>query len=212
MSLGLKTESATGDFNAVLKFDARAGRFYRVDRVQGAGGDWETNNVEVTDGFQAIFDLDNVEVGWINFSAGQAPDWKMVKLGEELPPRPTDQFKQGFRVMVKLGKQSGGDKREFASCAKVVINALDKIHTEYEAGKAANPGKLPLVVMTGSTMVKSGSGAKTSTNYGPNLSISKWLARPSELGGTASGGQSASPPPPPPPPPPPATADGDEEF
>lgn len=209
MSLGLKTEAGEGgDFNAVLKFDARAGRFYRVDRTE-RDGSWETDNVEVTDGFQGIFDLENIEVGWINFSAGQAPEWKMVKLGAELPARPSDKFKQGFRLMLKLGKQSGGDVREFASCAKVVINAIDKIHTEYEAGKATNVGKLPLIVMTGSTMVKSGSGTKTSTNYGPNLSISKWLTRPVELGGEAKAGAPASPPPPPPPP---ADDDGSEEF
>jgi hypothetical protein len=48
MALGLQTESSGGgDFTPIIKFDARAGRMFRVDREQDASGSWNTENVEV---------------------------------------------------------------------------------------------------------------------------------------------------------------------
>lgn len=190
MALGLSTgsgEGGAGNFMPVLKYDARAGRFFRVDRSD-AGGTWQTDNVDVTQGFQAIFDLENIEVGYIRFAKGGAPDFMMVRLGGAMPTRPDIRddkgkpvYKQGFRFHVKLGKTAGGDVREFASTAGVVIDALDALHSAYEAGRAENPGKLPIVAMTTSTPVKSGE----STNYAPNFEIVKWVDRPADLVGRA---------------------------
>lgn len=182
MSLGLTTSSGEGgEFNQICKYDARAGRFFRVDRELIAGA-WETNNVEITQGFQAVFDFEQIEVGYILFSAGAAPQWCMVKLGEPLPAKPSDKHRQGFRIMLKLGKNIGGDVREFASCAGVVINAMDALHDQYkkEAVGAAR-GKLPVVSMTGSTPVVSNGKGQSSTNYAPVFKITKWIARPEDL-------------------------------
>ena len=186
MALGLVTESnGGGDFNKVVKFDARAGRMFRVDREQDGGGQWQTDNVEVTNGFTAVMDLENIEVGWMLFAAGVAPQITVVKLGEPLPPRPSDQHKQGFRMMMKLGKASGGDVRELAATSKAVLGAVDDLHNAYEAGKKENPGKLPLVALTGSKAIVSTGKGQSSTNYAPIFEIQKWLDRPSDLGGAA---------------------------
>lgn len=201
MALGLQTESGGGgDFADIIKYDARAGRMFRVDRTQGANG-WETNNVEVTSGFTFVPDLDNVQVGWALFAAGVAPSFNMVPLGQPLPAKPSDQHKQGFKLMSKLGASSGGDIRELASCAKSVIGALDKLHTEYEAAKAANPGKLPVVALTGSVPIVSTGQGKSSTNYAPVFEIVKWVSRPVELDGATAPPVAAAQPAPPPPPP-----------
>lgn len=193
MALGLNTggEGGGGGFKPVLKYDARAGRFFRVDRSD-ATGSWQTENVDVTQGFQAVFDLENVQVGYIRFAAGGAPDFRMVPLGSPLPDRPalTDDkgkpvYKQGFRLDVKLSKSAGGDVRDFASTAGVVIGALDSLHSAFEAGRAANPGKLPVVALTGSTPVKSSGQGQTSTNYAPNFEIVKWVDRPEDMTGPA---------------------------
>ncbi len=185
MALGLSTESGGGDYADIVKFDARAGRFFRVDRSQDSAGNWQTNNVEITNGFQAVFDMRNIQVGWMLFAAGVAPSMTMVPLGQPLPAKPSEQHKQGFKLMMKLGKSSGGDVREFASQAKAVIGALDKLHTEYEAAKDANPGKLPLVALTGSTAVVSTGKGQTSTNYSPIFEIVRWMDPPAELIGGA---------------------------
>lgn len=183
MGLGLQTESGGGgDFADIIKYDARAGRMFRVDRTQGANG-WETNNVEITNGFTFVPDLDNVQVGYALFAAGVAPSFTMVPLGDPMPHKPSDQHKQGFKLMSKLGKDSGGDLRELASCAKTVIGAISALHDEYTAGQAANPGKLPVVALTGSTPVVSTGQGKSSTNYAPVFQIVKWVDRPAELVG-----------------------------
>lgn len=182
MALGLNTENTEGgDFTPICKYDARAGRLFRVDRQQ-VGGQWETNNVEITDSFQAIFDMDHIEVGWALFASGVAPSFTMVPIGVTLPPRPSEQHKQTFRLNMKLGKSCGGDVREMASQAKVVIGAMDGLHTAYEAAQAANPGKLPVVALKGSTAVVSSGKGQSSTNYAPVFEIIAWAPRPPELG------------------------------
>lgn len=210
MALGLSTESGGGDFTPVVKFDARAGRMFRVDREQDGGGNWNTNNVEITNGFTAVMDLENIEVGWLLFAAGVAPQLTLVKLGQPLPQRPSDQHKQGFRMMMKLGKSSGGDVREIAATSKAVLGAVDDLHTAYEAQKAANPGKLPVVALTGSKAIVSTGKGQSSTNYAPIFEIQKWVDRPAELGGASGATQQEAAPTPPPPAAP--VASDDNEF
>lgn len=214
MALGLNTESTSGgEFTPVFKYDARSGRAFRVDRAQGGDGAWQTDNVEVTNGLTAVMDLENIQVGWLLFAAGVAPQMTMVPLGSALPARPSDQHKQGFKMLLKLGKSSGGDVREFAATSKAVLGSIDLLHTEYEKGRVANPGKLPVVSLTGSKAVTSKGQGQTSVNYAPEWSITKWIDRPAELGGSASAKQEEAPAPKPAPAPAPAAAsDDDEEF
>lgn len=177
MGLGLP-RNETGDFKDIVKYDARAGRMFRIDRADGA-----SMPVEITAGFTAIFDLANIKVGWVRFSEGGAPEWAMTAIGTPLPARPSKDHKQGFRLDIKLAKSVGGDCREFGSAAGCVIGALDKLYDEYAAAPESKAGKLPVVALTGTTMVKSSQGAKTSTNYAPNFTIRQWADRPADLSG-----------------------------
>lgn len=206
MALGLVTESGGGDYADIIKYDARAGRMFRIDRQQ-FNGEWDTTSVEITNGFQAVFDFANIEVGWALFAVGIAPQFTMVPLGQPIPERPSETHKQGFRINTKLGKNCGDDKREFASCAKAVIGAMDGLHSLYEAGVKANPGKLPVIAMTGSIPIVSQGKGQSSTNYQPVFELVKWVSRPAELGGTATTTKAASPPPPPK-----TSADDDQDF
>jgi hypothetical protein len=192
MALGLQVGGG-GDFDRVAhcKYDARAGRIFRIDRSQDSGGTWQTDQVEITNGFQAVMDLENIQVGWLNFPAGGAPSMVLVKLGEALPPKPADGSKQGFRVLMKLGKSSGGDLREMASNAGVSIAGMDALHTAYTTGLKDNAGLLPVVALSTTTAVtKAGKDAQgkaqSSTNYQPVWEIVKWVPRPAELGGVNS--------------------------
>ena len=190
MALGLNVDSgggSGGSFTPVVKYDARAGRIFRVDRQQ-VDGAWDTKNVEITNDFTAVMDLENIEVGWALFQAGVMPSLAMVKHGNALPEKPSDKHKHAFRLQMKLGKAAGGDVREMAATARCVLAAVDALHTEYEAGRAANPGKLPVVSLGGTIAVtsegKDAQGNKqTSTNYQPVWKIDRWVDRPAELGG-----------------------------
>lgn len=182
MALGFTESSGGGgDFADLIKYDARAGRMFRADRTQTGSG-WETNNVEITQGFTAVFDLENIQVGYALFAANQAPQFSMVPLGQPYPAKPSENHKQGFKVHVKLGKDCGNDIREFSSCAGSVRGALDKLHDEYTAGLAANPGKLPVVTMPKTVPIVSTGKGQSSTNYAPVFEIVKWVDRPEGLG------------------------------
>lgn len=175
---GFSTQSSDGnsDITPVLKYDARAGRLFRVDRVQTASG-WEVNPVDITSTFKALVDLENIEVGWLLFAAGAAPQFALVRMGEALPARPTPDFKNGVRFMLKLTKDNGGDIREIAGTSKVFLQGVEALYLEYKAGVADNPGKLPIVSLVKTTPIKSGSGAQTSTNYAPVFKIEGWGSR-----------------------------------
>lgn len=191
MALGINYESTGGDFLPIVKYDARAGRLSRVDRVNN-----ENVPVDITKSFKAVFDLENLETGWIDFTGG-APQFAMSVLGTgPKPEKPSESFSEGVRFIVKLGKDCGGDVREFASTAKAFLRGLDKLHDEYKSGSAANPGKLPVVSLEDTVAITSGEGARKSTNYAPVFKISGWVNRPEDLVHKArsSSAQPASPP------------------
>lgn len=182
MALGLKTESTPLDITPIIKYDARAGRVFRIDRIEDQGN-WVKEEHEITDKFSAIMDMENIEVGWFNFDTGGAPDFQLVPLGEDAGQRPSDKHREGFRIMLKLNKQIGGEEpvREFSACAKAVIGGFDALHDQYLAGVKANAGKLPVVKIAKTQPITSGSGAKKSTNYAPVFEIIGWVARPADL-------------------------------
>lgn len=217
MAMNLPTAADLGHRMPIVKYDSRAGRIFRVDRSDESGR-WESNPVEITPVFQAVFDLEHLETGWLHFPTGGAPDIRTAKLGTPLPDKPSDKHRTGFRIVMLLGKQAGGDVREMAANAAVAIRGMDQLHDDYLAGLAANPGQLPVVKLLGTTSVttkgKNNGQEVSSTNYQPIWSIVKWVPRPAELQagaehmppaqGQQTQAQPQQPAPPPPPPPPPS--------
>lgn len=188
MALGFSGSSGGGDFKPVCKYNAKAGRMYRVDRTE-SGGTFSNEEIEITNGFQAVFDMDSIEVGFAKFVRGSAPEWRMVKLGQPWPDCPPDVgtdgkrlFKKTFRLDIKLGASVGGDVREFASSAGCVIDAFNLIHTAYEQGLKDNPGKLPIIAMP-STVKQAGKGGDN--NYAPVFEIVGWVDRERAFGAAA---------------------------
>jgi hypothetical protein len=170
---GFSTEpSSGGDFIGICKYDARAARIFRVDRVHTGNG-FVSEPVDITSSFKALVDFENVEVGWCDFPAGAAPDLALVAMGNPLPAKPSERHKHVVRFMVKLARCCGGDKpiREFAGTSKAFHAGVEAVYLKYRADKAANPDKLPVIVLPKTTVIKSGSGEKTSINYRPDFEI-----------------------------------------
>ena len=178
MALNINTETKGGDFLPRVQYDARAGRWTRVDRIN-ADGEWDSVPVDITDVFNAVFDFTSIMTGWIDFTQ---PAFVLVPLGASKPAQPPgEKWKEGFRMHIKLAKAAGGDVREFGSTAKAVIKAVSELHDAYLEGVKGNPGMLPVVAMTGVKAIKTGSGQTTSTNYSPVLRIERWVNRPADL-------------------------------
>jgi hypothetical protein len=178
---GFSTEpSLGGDFLPILKYDARAGRFFRMDRADHGQG-FENTPVDITANFKAIVDFENLEVGWINFQPGTAPSFALVRFGEPFPAKPTEQHKQGVRFMVKLAKScsagDGKDIREVAGTSKAFLSGVENAYLDYQEECANHPLLLPVLALEKTVPIKTGSGERSSTNYTPMFKIVGWVKR-----------------------------------
>jgi hypothetical protein len=175
----------------ILKYDGKAGRVFRVDRSNDSGS-WDSVTTEIPQSqFQAIFDLEHIETGWLSFPTGGAPDIRTHGVGVPLGEKPGDKYRPGFRIYLKLGKSISApgveaDIREMAANARVSIEGMDELHDAYLKGVKDNPGKLPVVALEKVEPVAS-SGKDpngkpvSSTNYRPHWKIVRWVDRPAEL-------------------------------
>jgi len=188
MALGINYEASAGgdDIIPVVKYNAKAGRWIRVDREDG-----KNDEVDITRNFKAVFDFENVQVGSISFASGKAPEFCVVKYGERIPQPPTSEYKTGVRILVKLHNDCGGDVRELASVAKAFLSGMDELHDAYLAGAKSNPGKLPVVVMSDTIPITSEGKNQKSTNYAPKFEITAWVSRPVDLIDSPRGAQAA---------------------
>lgn len=162
-----------GDRRPIVKFDSRAGRWFRVD-----GKDQST---DITNGFSAVFDLAGVDIGWARFTPGQAPDFVFARIPAPIPPQPTSDHRRSMKMQIKLAKSLGGDVREWITQAACVTKAVDMLHDAYLASPEAAAGKLPVVAMTGTEAI----AVNTSKNYAPVFQIVNWIARPDDMPPTA---------------------------
>jgi len=201
MALGFtETTSGGGDFLPIVKYSAKDGSFVRQDRHQAPDGTWEKSETEMETPLKVVMDMDAIEVGYIAFTVN-GPDFRMVQVGEPMPQQPSPDHKEGFRIRL-YNKEIG--LREMSSSSKIVRNQMNDLHDAFLAGKADNPGKLPVVEITGSDRIQIETKAQgTQTFRSPKWSISGWIERPEGMNQGASvtlaePAQAASAPPVPP--------------
>lgn len=172
MALGLP-EMGSGSSHDYIKYDARAGRFFRHDRTEG-------RDIDITDKFMAMLDFRTIEVGWIMFG-GAGPSYVLVPVGTKFPPRPEGkEWKAGFKMLVYLPKDLGGGTFEISSTARAFVGKIDHLHNLYEASPEAQSGKLPLVKMEGTEVIETTTPQGTNRNYAPKLAVVGWQKPPAE--------------------------------
>ena len=172
MGLGLKTTSNSGDFLPRIQYDARAGRFFQVERSQDTTGQWENHMTEVPMPFRLMMDLENIEIGWIRLEG--IVDFQMAKVGGDFGAQPTEKHRQGFRVLV-YSKALG--TRNWNHTAKSVIGVMDQLYDAWEGQKGGHANQVPVVEFSGTDAVTTGNGAQKSTNYQPRAAIVDWQPR-----------------------------------
>lgn len=172
--MGLGLSMGDGTYAVYAKFDARAGRWFTKT---------DSGDLDITDGFTAVFDFEQIEVGWMMFASGVAPAYVVQDISLGVPPKPQgDQWKQGFKMNIALPTSiAGGGIREVSSTAKAFIGVIDRLHTEYSNAPEKSQGKLPVLKMNGCTMVETKGPQGVTRNFSPNLVISAWVDRPGTL-------------------------------
>jgi hypothetical protein len=157
-----------GSFRPIIKYNAKAGRIFRMDRKQDAHGQWYSDEVDITQGFEAIFDFSSLEAGYARFSQ-TGPDWIVAKFPFEgpAPVRPDEKdengrhtYKPAFRMTVIL---SDGDEREFGSNASIVVSVMAELYTKWAPSAAEG---LPAVSLVGVKADKAAHG-----NFRPTFEI-----------------------------------------
>jgi hypothetical protein len=107
--------------------------------------------------------------------------------GTVMPPGPQDKnvdgspvYKPGF--WCKIAGNAIDGVREWCSNAATVLNSMDDLYQSWLQAPEAAAGQIPIVCIAATTPVKTGSGARSSTNYRPEFRIEGWTPRPPALG------------------------------
>jgi len=181
------TSGSGGDIPDIIKVSVEARAINRMDY------DGETNvPVEITTTFRAVFDLEQLETGWARFS-DTGPTFVMARIGDPVPPQPSEDFKPGYKVRIKLArecadpKKGGGDVREFSTNSRYLRDSMSELYTLYKSGE--QPGKLPVVSLREwKKEVTVSKKFPSKTFYRPIWQIDAWVGRPVDMPLTKGGG------------------------
>lgn len=182
MAFGYKVTN--GDFLPICKFDARSGRFFKVEKQPGA----QAEDIELPPGTKFAVDFPTLEAGWVTFTAqGPLRHMKPYVEGEAPIAQPADKDADGKSIYragfyVKLAGNAIDGVREWIGASAAVMNAMDDLYNLYTGAPEAANGQIPIVSIPSTVAIKSGSGAKSSTNYAPVFRIDGWTDRPDILG------------------------------
>jgi len=141
-------------------------------RFSPAANAWSNQDGEITLK-KVVFDIDNVETGWLLLAVGTRdwqPDAELGKKGAQ----PTPEHKRGF--IVKFYNKEMGVV-EWSSNGVGPNMGLNNLYQLCAAERDANPGKLPVIEYKGSKAEKIGKG----TTRIPNFEIAQWVARPEAM-------------------------------
>ena len=183
MALGFTRPTGGGDdFLPILKYNSISGDL-AVSSSSKVGDAWEKNEKDIPLPAKLIFDLAEIEIGYMHFSTS-GPTFHLVKIGQPFPPLPADhdpktkKYNQGFRVHV-FSKEFG--LCAFSQSSKMVGEAMDVLHNQYMKEKDANAGKLPVVEFKGTKKISVSTKEGAKTYKCPEWSIVSWVDRPEAM-------------------------------
>ena len=127
-----------------------------------------------------VFDIDNVQTGWMLIATGIFEFNADDSLGRK-GAQPTPEHKRGFKV-VFYNKTMG--VAEWSANGAGSNMGLEALYKQAVAQRLANPEKLPVVEYKGSRPEKVGKG---STRV-PMFEVTGWVARPAALSDDNTGG------------------------
>jgi len=148
----------------------------RVDRDE-----MNRSFVDITENFRALIDMERLEIGWMLFGHGTAPDMRLFPVGMPWPAAPTALHRRGLRAVMQLDPAAGGGVRELCSTAGAFLRAFDSLHDAWLAGREERPGHLPIVGLNGFTPLRGAPASLTKVSFQPEFAILGWAERPGAL-------------------------------
>ena len=134
---------------------------------------WTNNLGEEIQLKKVVFDINDVQTGWLALGVGLR-DWQPdASLGRK-GAQPSPDHKRGF-IIHFYNKALG--LCEYSSSGVGPNMGLEKLYMDCAAQQAANAGKLPVLEYTGSKLEKIGKG----TTRIPNFNIVSWIDRPAGM-------------------------------
>jgi len=167
------------DFLPIIKINSQAGRIYKVERTPNSDGSWNSEEIDITDGFAVAMDWRHAYEGGVSFANG-APNFVLVPIGEALPQMPTSGHNPTIRVRCYSEKLLDG-VRDLTPTSKEVLRSLDGLYDEVTKAPEYKEDLVPVVKLDGMTPRKIRTPAGSSTIHRPAWSVVKWIARPEEL-------------------------------
>ena len=137
--MGFGLNFSGGEFLPYIRINGKEGR------IERSTYDGSERGTEVIDDFVALFDFATVRVGWLRFE-GDAPDMRLVAIGDPMPDRPGEDYKQGVKLVVMLPGELG--LHEIATTATGVLGALEKVYDEAMAAPQWAAGQVPAVKLS----------------------------------------------------------------
>jgi hypothetical protein len=134
---------------------------------------WTNNLGEEIQLKKVVFDINDVQTGWLELGVGVRnwqPDAALGKKG----PQPSPESRRGF--IIKFYNKEVG-LVEWSSNGVGSNMSLEKLYLDCAAQQAANAGKLPVLEYTGSKLEKIGKG----TTRIPAFTIISWIDRPAGM-------------------------------
>jgi hypothetical protein len=186
MAFGLKASvMGGGDFADIVKYDANAGRLFRVD-YDAATRERESVDITTPPPRFAI-DFGSLEIGYVHFSPIGPPDFRLTPMESPPPVQPDDKDDKGrmkyqpaFRV--KLWGRVLNGLREWSSSASSVMDVVEHLYHDFRAAPEAAEGKIPVVELSRTVPVTFGGGERKRVVYAPSFTIVGWTERTSEMG------------------------------
>jgi hypothetical protein len=142
-------------------------------RFSPAANAWTNQDGEIQIG-KVVFDIDNVQTGWLELGVG-VRDWQPDAALGKKGPQPSANHKRGFNV--KFYSKALGTV-EWSSNGVGPNMGLEALYKQCaEQRNDTTFDKLPVIEYTGSRMEKIGKG----TTRIPAFNITNWIARPAGM-------------------------------
>ena len=123
-----------------------------------------------------LIDVARAQLGWLTLSEGSR-EWSPWPSMASPTKKPTAEAKTGFMVSVYAPKLLGDEVHDFSANSTASTRFFETLYNKVEAEGELDKGRVPLVQITGSKLLKIGKGTTREVEF----TITKYVDRPKSL-------------------------------